>query len=91
MDIGNTEEDALDPDVEEDTPEVPPEAPVEESFFDEEKTSDESKWINSGNQPMPQQQQPSLQSSTSGENPGSTEMMTAPQIPPSSSQPSSTQ
>ena len=95
MDIGNTvEEDALDPDVEDpEVPEVPPdvpEAPAEETFFDEEKTSDESKWINSGNQHMQQQQQPSLPSSTSGANPESTGM-TTPQTQPLLNQPSSTQ
>jgi hypothetical protein len=81
MDIGNGLTDELpdDPDVsdepeappEEAPPEVPqegqgPEAPAEESFFDEEKTSDESKWINSGNQHMQQQPQQLSPSSTSG-------------------------
>lgn len=100
MDIGNDELDTPDPEIsDEPEPEPEPEEPepepaaaaAEESFFDEEKTSDESKWINSGNQRMQQQQQPSLQSSTSGEGQGSMGTAMTPQIPASSNQPSSMQ
>ncbi len=95
MDIGVT--DAPDPDIAE---EVTEEAPVdgapaeaqdsEETFFDEEKTSDESKWINSGNPSTQQQPQQSSQPSTSGSEQASMATTSSPtQI--SSNPPSSTQ
>lgn len=61
----------------------------DESFFEEEKTSDESKWIGSGSQPTPPQQPQSLPQSTSGSGPVSTGMSS--QTPISSNQPSSMQ
>lgn len=72
-------------------PEPEPEAEQEkdEAFFEEEKTSDESKWIGSGSQPTPPQQQQSLPQSTSGSGPVSTGMSS--QTPISSNQPSSMQ
>lgn len=83
MDIGVT--DAPDPEV---ADEIPGE-PAEESFFDEEKTSDESKWIDSKTQSMQPPPQQSSQPSTSGSEPTSTEMSS--QTPTLSNPPSSTQ
>jgi hypothetical protein len=98
MDIGNDEELSPDPEISDELepePEPVPEPVLdedpshkEESFFDEEKTSDESKWINSGTQRTQQQQQQSSQSSISGADPASTGTMMTPQIPNSSNQPS---
>lgn len=102
MDIGVT--DAPDPDIaEEEAPAITEEAPAEEgggapadagaseeTFFDEEKTSDESKWINSGNPSTQQQPQQSSQPSTSGSEPMSTATMNSP-TQTSSNPPSSTQ
>jgi hypothetical protein len=99
MDIGNGE-DTPDPDISDEPeeteqgpePEPEPEPQTnEESFFDEEKTSDESKWISSGNRHMQQQPQQSLQSSTSGGGQGLTETATMPQTPVLSNPPSSMQ
>lgn len=87
MDIGVS--DAPDPDIaEEEAPAGEAPAPAgegvptppsgEETFFDEEKTSDESKWINSGNPSTQQPPQQSSQPSTSGSEPASTETTSSP-------------